>query len=243
EEGDVRLAPDLASRPALAVDNARLHHETERAMTVKEESLALLDTLLATAPVGLGFVDRDLRYVRINDSLAAMTAATAEAHLGRTIRDVMPELADVVEPLHRRVLDTGEPVLDFEIDSPSTSRLGGHWLSSYYPVRSADGVVIGVGVVVVDITEQKRTEDDLRAARSDLSAQLEDVTKLLQLSTRLSVSLELQPVLDEVLAAIIELQGADTGVLRLYDPDADELYVVASVDMNEEYLRELGRVP
>src|SRR5206468_7440065 len=57
-EADVNLAQDLARRAAMAVDNARLHAETKQAMEIKEESLALLDTLLATAPVGLAFVDR-----------------------------------------------------------------------------------------------------------------------------------------------------------------------------------------
>src|SRR5207245_4611930 len=61
--------------------------------------------------------------------------------------------------------------------------------------------------------------------------------------SRLAANLELQPVLEEVLAALIELQGADAGVLRLHDPETDELYVVASEGMSEEYLAELGRVP
>jgi PAS domain S-box-containing protein len=244
EDADVRLAADLARRAGLAVDNARLHAETEHAVAIKEESLALLDTLLATAPVGLGFVDRDLRYVRINDTLAAMTAAAPEAHIGRTVRDMVPTLADSVEPLHRQVLETGEPVLDVEISGviPGGRGTRGHWLSSYYPVRAPDGSILGVGVVVVDITEQKRTEGELRVARQELTDQLADLTKLLQLSGRLSASLELQPVLEEVLAAVVELQNAEMGVLRLYDPEREDLWIAASMGMPEEYLTTLNRV-
>src|SRR5207249_5612869 len=178
---------DLARRAALAIENASLFAETERAVAMKEESIALLDTLLATAPVGLAFVDRDLRYVRINDSLAAINTSTPAAHIGRTVREMLPTLADRIEPVHRKVLETGEPVLDVELAGrPGAVEFEGHWLSSYYPVRSSDGTVIGVGVVVVDITEQKRTEDQLRTAREELTEQLRDLTKLLQLAGRLT---------------------------------------------------------
>jgi PAS domain S-box-containing protein len=220
-------------------------HAEDAERRLEFDSLSLLDTLLATAPVGLGFVDRDLRYVRINDSLAALNAATAEAHLGKTVREMLPELADVVEPLYRRVLDTAEPVLDVEVTGETPTRPGGQgtWLSSYYPVKGPNGEVIGVGVVVVDITERKHTEDELLMIRRELTDQLEDLTKVLQLSGRLSSSLELQPVLEEVLTSVISLQGADTGVLRLYEPETDELVVVASVGVGEDYLAVLGRVP
>jgi GAF domain-containing protein len=60
---DLAFAEDLAGRCALAIENARLYREAQEATRAKEESLALLDTLLASAPVGLGFLDRELRYV------------------------------------------------------------------------------------------------------------------------------------------------------------------------------------
>ena len=174
-----------------------------------------------------------------------MTAAAPEAHIGRTVREMLPQLADTVEPLHRTVLETGEPMLDVELSGviPGARGASGHWLSSFYPVRGPDGAVLGVGVVVVDITEQKRTEDELRSARQELTDQLADLTKLLQLSGRLSASLELQPVLDEVLDAVVQLQNADMGVLRLYDAERDELYAAAVVGLPDEYIGKLGRVP
>jgi PAS domain S-box-containing protein len=245
DQSDLDLVTGLAGRIALSVDNARLHEERERAVFVKEESLSLLDTLLATAPVGLAFVDRDLRYVRINDTLAALNAAQPEQHLGKTIREMVPMLADEIEPLYRKVLETGQPILDVEMTGrrPGQAEAEGAWLSSYYPVTGPDGQIVGVGAAVVDITERKNTEDELRAIRQELTDQLEDATKLLQLSGRLSVSLDLYAVLDEVLASVVALQGADTGVLRLHEPETDELVVAASIGVGKEYLEILGRVP
>ena len=89
-EGDLRLAEELAARAALAVDNARLFRDAE-------ESLGLLDALFATAPVGLAFYDHDLRYLKINETLAALNGVPAEHHIGRTAREVIPAIADHVE--------------------------------------------------------------------------------------------------------------------------------------------------
>jgi signal transduction histidine kinase/ActR/RegA family two-component response regulator len=45
--------------------------------------------------------------------------------------------------------------------APSETR---HWLTSYFPVTAPDGEVLGVGAVINDITERKRTEDALKEA-------------------------------------------------------------------------------
>ncbi|WP_375767355.1 PAS domain-containing protein [Archangium gephyra] len=137
--------------------------ETERLMREVEtaEALGLLDTLLATAPVGLSFVDRDLRYVRINHALAALNGSSVERTVGRTVREVIPEMAATVEPYYRHVLETGEPLLDLEVSGTTPGLAGerGHWLVSYYPVWDGRGQVFIVGAVVVDITDRKRAEE------------------------------------------------------------------------------------
>jgi len=127
------------------------------------ETLTLLETLLSKAPVGLGFVDRDFRLVHVNETLAAVNGSTVAAQLGRLVPAVVPQLWPQLEPLYRRVLDSGEAVLEVEVDSrpsadPAQTR---HWLNSYYPIASGDEV-IGVGVVVVDITERKKAEEATR---------------------------------------------------------------------------------
>jgi PAS domain S-box-containing protein len=154
---DLELAHEIARRAGLAIDNALL-------FGTAQQSYAQLDTLLVSAPVGIGFWDRELRFIRVNDALAAINGLTPEEHVGKPLAEVIGELSPVLEPLYRRVLDSGEPVVHTESTDDEALRMGErrHWLSSYYPVRTPDGEVIGVGAVIMEITDRKRADDRLR---------------------------------------------------------------------------------
>ena len=144
---DFAFAQELARRTALALDRARLYEEAH-------ESFVLLDTLLETAPVGLAFFDRHLRYVRVNDALAEINGVPAEEHVGRTVHEVVPQMDPRVVDGFRHVLETGEPVLDSELvgETPAHPGVTRYWSASYYPVRDGSGEVLGLGAVVVETT-------------------------------------------------------------------------------------------
>jgi len=155
EESDLATAQDLARRAAISVDNARLFREAESSRREAQESLAVADAVFATAPVGLAFMDTNFRYVRVNEALAAINGLPSDEHFGRTLRDVLgEELASEIEPLHRQVLETGEPILDLqmELSGPTTQEIR-NLLVSYYPVLDIDDTKIGVGVVITDVSE------------------------------------------------------------------------------------------
>ena len=156
-ELDLSLARELARRAALAIDNALL-------FGAAQQSYAQLNTLLVSAPVGIGFWDRELRFVRVNDALATINGLSPEAHVGRYLGDVVGELAPILVPLYRRVLETGEPVVHTESTDDEALQMGErrHWLSSYYPVHTPEGEVIGIGAVIMEITDRKRADDRLR---------------------------------------------------------------------------------
>jgi diguanylate cyclase (GGDEF)-like protein/PAS domain S-box-containing protein len=157
---------------ATDIDDAKqLEADLRLAQRKTAETLTLLETLQSKAPVGFGFVDRDLLFVRMNEMLAAVSGVPLADQLGRTVAAVVPELWSQLEPLYRHVLDGGQPVLDIEISGPSPADPGQqrHWLCSYYPVAVGDEV-IGVGIVVVDMTERRNAEQ----VRRQLSAIVED---------------------------------------------------------------------
>ncbi len=98
---------------------------TDRSLQAElEEAYALLDVIFARAPVGLALFDADLRYARVNDRMAAINGLAAAAHLGRTVREVLPNVAPDVEDDLRRVLRTGEPLIEVERSGETPARPG-----------------------------------------------------------------------------------------------------------------------
>ena len=151
-----------------ALDVVRAAAEAERAaVEEKSRALAQLDAALGGAPIAFAFYDRDLRYVRVNPALAALTGLPVEAHRGRRIRDVLPALAPIVEPILDRVISTGKPVLDVEVEgpTPTSPERRRSFLASYYPISDNGGGLSGVGAVIVDTTEQKHLQEQLRQSQ------------------------------------------------------------------------------
>jgi PAS domain S-box-containing protein len=147
-------------------NEARRKNEAEAMRNLQE-----LEQLYRTTPVGLGSYDRDLRYTRINERLAEINGHSVAEHIGRTVAEVIPELADRVMTLLRGVLETGKPALGLEMrgETPAAPGVERHWIVSYYPVPgNARGVrtIQGVSVVVQEITERKRAEEELRESEA-----------------------------------------------------------------------------
>lgn len=128
------------------------------------DTLSLLDSMLANAPIGLAFCDRRCRLVRVNQVFADMTGVSLSRHLGRTLPELLPQpAAQQLESTVLRVFTSEEPVRDLELNGRNGSK--GHpwtWLASAYPVRTTPRQVRWVGVIVMDASDRKRSEDALR---------------------------------------------------------------------------------
>jgi PAS domain S-box-containing protein len=150
------LAREIAERK-------RAEEELKRQKERVGVQLAELEQIYYHAPVGLCFVDRNLRYVRINERLAEINGTTVAGHLGRSIREIIPEIADLVEPLHIRAIASGEPILDHEVHGTTAAEPGLHrdWLANYFPLKAEDETVVGVSVAIVEITLLKQTQQEL----------------------------------------------------------------------------------
>src|SRR5579884_893669 len=186
--------------------------EVERLYSAAQETTALLDALYRSAPVGLGFWDRDLRYVRVNEALAAINERPAEDHVGRTFHEVVPQLADELEALARRVLETREPVIGLKMTAGTPRRPDAprHWSASYYPVLGPGGEPLGVGAVVEETTERRRAEQ-----RAGLHHALTSI---------LSASDGVETAVPAVLEAICTALGWDVACYwSVEDPDAPRI--------------------
>ncbi len=137
------------------------------ARSQQQAAQGLLDFVLDNSPVGVSLHDRELRLVRVNKVMAAMTGMPVEAHPGKTIDSVMSEeMADTIQPLLERVLATGAAVTNVPVAGPNPDdRLSErHFLCSFFPV-SLPGRTIGVGSVVLETTQYRQLEEQLLQAQ------------------------------------------------------------------------------
>jgi two-component system cell cycle sensor histidine kinase/response regulator CckA len=138
--------------------------ETNRLL---QQTATFLDSALESAPFGIVFYDRGYRYQRINNALAAMNGQSPEAHIGRRVDEMVPEIAQYIRPVLERVLKTGvaESNVAFEGETRAKPGERRRWLSTYYPIVRTGELPVGVGVMVLDVTEQHRLEQQLRQAQ------------------------------------------------------------------------------
>lgn len=141
----------------------------ERRKEASDEQLKLAwDEIEATydqSPIGMLQLDTELRCVRINETLARMDGVAAVDHIGKTLREIVPDLAPKSEASFREVIETGQPVIDIEITGETAADPGVQhtWLESWFPLRDAGGKIIGLNVVAQDITKRKQAEAALAA--------------------------------------------------------------------------------
>ncbi|MFN6479402.1 PAS domain S-box protein [Nostoc sp. DedQUE07] len=146
-----------------------------------EQELALrearLNAFFSSAPVGMNIVDKQLRFVQINQLLAEINGLPQQAHIGKTIHEVLPDIAPLVEPIYQQVLITGQPIINQELSSASIKQpnIIRHFLASYFPIIGEGDRPSGVGTVLVEISElhaalreRKHVEQELRLVNERL---------------------------------------------------------------------------
>jgi PAS domain S-box-containing protein len=125
-----------------------------------------LQLIYDTAPIGLACLSPDCRYLRINQHLTEICGISVEDHLGRFVRDCVPALADSVEQIVQSIILTGEPVIGIEVKGQRTDQPEERfWITYWHPLRAASGEIVAVNVAAEEITERKRTEQEMSHAR------------------------------------------------------------------------------
>src|SRR5262245_30443935 len=129
-----------------------------------------LQLIYDTAPVGLAFLSPDCRYVQINQRLTEICGISVADHIGRSVRETVPQVAEQVEAIVGAIMRTGEPVTGIEVHGQRADKLNADhvWSTNWHPLRSPDGRIVGVNVVAEDITERKRAAAVLAASENAL---------------------------------------------------------------------------
>ena len=192
---------------------------------------------------GLAWVkDLDGRYVFVNESAERAFQKSRDELYGKRDEEVFPpEIAKQFRDNDRRVIASGaggEMVETLRHDDGIH-----HSIVSKFPIPGPSGKPALVGGIAIDITQRKQAEEALVAVKDELAGQLADLRRLHDMSARLSMVLELQPILEETLRTAAAIEKTDLGVLALCDQDQTELRVGASLGFDDEYLATIEHDP
>ncbi|WP_445249884.1 PAS domain S-box protein [Microcoleus sp. OTE_8_concoct_300] len=118
------------------------------------------DAFFRAAPTSMCIFDEQLRFVQVNEKVAETTGLSVAEHLGKTLREIVPEMSDNLDPLLQQVLATNQPLSNFEVSGSLFHEPGvvRDWLASYFPLPGSDGKPIGIGSVAIEITDRKKAE-------------------------------------------------------------------------------------
>jgi formate hydrogenlyase transcriptional activator len=184
----------------------------------------LLDAYISTSGVGLAVLDRDLRFVALNSTLAKMNGIPPEQHLGKTVRELMGDLAEVVEPLYQRVLATREPLINIEVSSivPKSSEPS-HWFLHLIPIKDAGGEVRQIGAICIETTEQKKLEQSLRGVSEKLADEKKRQQVSLEISRLLASKWDPEHTFARVSAYLRRILRQEYAALALHDEKTGKL--------------------
>jgi PAS domain S-box-containing protein len=177
------VVADTGGKPVYLLKYIRDINKRKRAEAALRESeanalnrLAEIEAIYESSPVGLALLDTQLRFIRVNRRFAQMNGWPAEAHIGRTVADLNPQFEAFAAEAVRRVLQTGEPLLDLEItgSDPAGSGLQRTWNEHWVPVRDERGRIVSVSVAVEDITGRKHVTEELERQKRQYEALAEN---------------------------------------------------------------------
>src|SRR5215510_7943839 len=147
--------------PKLAQQNRRLFEQPPE-----------LKLIYDTAPVGLAFLSLNCHYVQINQRLTEICGISVADHIGRSVRETVPRVADQVEKLVQTIARTDEPITGIEVRGQKADKSNADhvWITNWHPLKTTEGKIVGVNVVAEDLTERKRAEAVLAASEHALRA-------------------------------------------------------------------------
>jgi PAS domain S-box-containing protein len=150
-------------------DQVRTRRRAEELTLKLEESQALLSTLFEQAPAGMGVWDEELRFLLVNRTLAELTGLPAGELRGRTLGELLPDLALPSTAALRRVFETGQPCQhELSGETPAGPGVLRAWHVQYYPVRVRERL-LGVGAIWEEVTERRHAEAERDRLINDLA--------------------------------------------------------------------------
>ena len=193
------------------------------------ESLGEWEQLLqkdqpAATNVGLCILDAGLRYLAISQTLARIHGMPAEAHLGKTVREMLGDFAESVEPYLERVKDTGHAILNREISAIlPTSAEPGHWIWHFIPIDDSSGRVTQIGVVVLGVAEHKKLEESFRSVSESLKVEKKRGQVLTEVAHVLAAKWDIREIFPQISAYLRRVLRQEYAAISLHEDKSGHL--------------------
>jgi DNA-binding CsgD family transcriptional regulator len=141
------------------------------------EANAVWSSSLNVSTLGIAVFNAPLCCVAANRALALMDGIPAEAHLGKTLRQIFRENAPQLEPLVRQSWSTGMLLLGMPLNLWSVEASKESLLrANLYPVTDVDGGMRLVAAVFSDVSAQERLTQRLLRTISEVELAEADAT-------------------------------------------------------------------
>jgi signal transduction histidine kinase/CheY-like chemotaxis protein len=231
----MRLTLYLLMGTLMVVMGASMRKSRARANSAEDRlAMAIEDT-------GIGVFDIDLvgKTICASPALARLAGApmTPQAVPIATWTERIPAglVADSREHL-RQQLAQGASYYERELAIPAREGVPEQWLLLRVHIVWHNQRAVRLRGACVDISERKQTHAQLEAARTELSAQLDDLNHLHELSTQLLDTQQLGRQLHLILATLVHFHGARRGMVSLCEPGGDALRIEASLGFDDAAL-------
>jgi formate hydrogenlyase transcriptional activator len=147
----------------------------------------LLTVKSGFSEIGVALLSADFRFRAVNDCIAQMNGIAAEAHPGRSVRDVLGVLSELFESQLARVISTGNAVLHHEFSAllPGRARIG-EWIGHYFPIKDSTSQIGLIGVILVETAQEKKLEKSLHAVSATLESEKKRVRVMTEVARLLS---------------------------------------------------------
>ena len=183
--------------------------DRNRAQEALRRSEARLSAMFVDSPVALVIFDEQLHYTRLNAMAGRMFGRPIGQIMGRAMGEIAPALAGYLRPIFQQILETGEPRINFEVTGKLQEGQTRTWLASCFPLATPEGRR-GLGVIAEDITAQKLAQEAADRHAKQLAL-------LSRTSQEINRVLEIPAIMRTLVAAAIELIGAQSGTAGLLE--------------------------
>ncbi|AFY55841.1 PAS domain S-box [Rivularia sp. PCC 7116] len=227
QEIDLSLTPITNNKGKITFIIAEVLNLTETNPTQLPQH-QLLESFFKNAAIGLAILDDKWRHVKINETLADINGKSVDEHIGKAVREMVPEIAPKLESIFQQVSTTGEPVYGIEITGETPKEPGStkNWEASYFSLQVSENCN-GIGCIVLEVTKCKKAEQALKT-------RLKQQAVVAQLGQLALSGLELPHLFEQTTALVARSLNVDSCKILELLSGGDKLLLRACVGLEEE---------